>query len=30
MLSARGHADARIEKILGQNLLRVFSAAWSA
>lgn len=29
-LSARGHGDARIEKILGGNLLRVFDAAWSA
>lgn len=30
LLSARGHGDARIEKILGGNLLRVFDAAWSA
>jgi len=28
MLSSRGHGDARIEKILGQNLLRVFGEAW--
>ena len=28
-LATRGHGDARIEKILGGNLLRVFSAAWS-
>jgi membrane dipeptidase len=28
MLSARGHADARIEKILGRNLVRVFKDAW--
>jgi len=28
LLSARGHADGRIEKILGGNLLRVFAAAW--
>jgi membrane dipeptidase len=28
MLSARGHSDARIEKVLGQNLLRVFKEAW--
>jgi membrane dipeptidase len=28
MLSARGHADARIEKILGRNLFRVFSDTW--
>lgn len=28
LLSARGHGDARIEKILGANLLRVFSEAW--
>jgi membrane dipeptidase len=28
MLSARGHADARIEKILGGNLLRVFTDVW--
>jgi membrane dipeptidase len=28
MLSSRGHSDARIEKILGANLLRVFSETW--
>jgi membrane dipeptidase len=28
MLSSRGHSGARIEKILGRNLLRVFSAVW--
>jgi membrane dipeptidase len=28
MLSARKHSDARIEKILGRNLLRVFSDTW--
>ena len=28
MLSARGHHDARIEKILGTNLVRVFSETW--
>lgn len=28
MLSSRGHSDARIEKILGANLARVFSDAW--
>jgi membrane dipeptidase len=28
-LSLRGHSDARIEKVLGANLLRVFDAAWS-
>jgi membrane dipeptidase len=28
-LSLRGHSDARIEKVLGANLLRVFEAAWS-
>lgn len=28
MLSDRGHSDARIEKILGANLLRVFTEAW--
>ena len=26
--SARGHGDARIEKILGKNLVRVFSDTW--
>jgi len=30
MLSARGHADARIEKILGKNLVRVFTDTWAA
>jgi membrane dipeptidase len=30
MLSSRGHSDARIEKILGGNLLRVFSDTWTA
>ena len=28
MLSSRGHTDARIEKILGANLVRVFSETW--
>ncbi len=28
MLSARGHSDARIEKILGANLVRVFADTW--
>jgi membrane dipeptidase len=28
MLSSRGHAGARIEKILGRNLLRLFSDVW--
>ena len=28
MLSSRGHGDARIEKILGKNLVRVFSETW--
>jgi len=28
MLSTRGHTDARIEKILGANLVRVFSETW--
>jgi membrane dipeptidase len=28
MLSGRGHSDARIEKILGANLLRVLSDVW--
>jgi membrane dipeptidase len=28
MLSARGHSDARIEKILGANLVRVFTDTW--
>jgi len=30
MLSGRGHSDARIEKILGANLVRVFSDTWKA
>ena len=30
MLSAHGHSDARIEKILGKNLVRVFSDTWKA
>jgi len=29
MLGSRGHGDGRIEKILGANLLRVMSDAWS-
>ena len=29
MLSARGHGDARIEKILGKNLVRVFTETWN-
>lgn len=29
MLSDRGHSDARIEKIIGRNLLRVFSETWT-
>ena len=28
MLSARGHPDARIEKVLGANLVRVFADTW--
>lgn len=28
MLSARGHSDARIEKILGGNFLRLFEEVW--
>ena len=28
MLADRGHSDARIEKILGRNLLRVFADTW--
>jgi membrane dipeptidase len=28
MLSSRDHSETRIEKILGRNLLRVFSEAW--
>jgi membrane dipeptidase len=30
MLSARGYSDARIEKILGANLLRVYRDTWTA
>jgi len=30
LLSARGHSDARIEKILGANLRRVFAETWKA
>ena len=30
MLSSRGHGDARIEKLLGKNLVRVFSDTWKA
>ncbi len=30
LLSARGHGDARIEKILGKNLVRVLSETWKA
>jgi membrane dipeptidase len=30
MLSARGHPDSRIEKILGANLVRVFTDSWHA
>jgi membrane dipeptidase len=30
LLSARKHSDARIEKILGKNLVRVFSETWKA
>ena len=30
MLSARKHSDARIEKILGKNLLRVLADTWKA
>lgn len=30
MLSERGHSAARIEKILGRNLLRVFEEVWKA
>jgi membrane dipeptidase len=29
MLSGRGHSDARIEKILGANLVRVISETWA-
>ena len=29
LLADRGHSDARIEKVLGGNLRRVFAAAWS-
>jgi membrane dipeptidase len=28
MLLARGHSEARVEKVLGANLLRVFGEAW--
>jgi len=28
MLVARGHAESRVEKLLGANLLRVFGEAW--
>ena len=28
MLLSRGHGEARVEKILGANLLRLFSATW--
>jgi membrane dipeptidase len=28
MLSKRGHSDARVEKILGANLVRVFGETW--
>jgi membrane dipeptidase len=30
MLASRGHKSARIEKVLGANLARVFAAAWKA
>jgi membrane dipeptidase len=30
MLSSRGHSDARIEKLLGKNLVRVFGDTWRA
>ena len=30
MLADRGHQPSRIEKILGKNLLRVFSETWKA
>ncbi|MCB2114166.1 MAG: membrane dipeptidase [Parvularculaceae bacterium] len=30
MLSARGHSDARIDKILGGNFLRLFEEVWGA
>jgi membrane dipeptidase len=30
MLSTRGHTDARIEKILGANLVRVFTDTWKS
>lgn len=30
LLSTRGHGDARIEKILGKNLVRVLSETWKA
>jgi microsomal dipeptidase-like Zn-dependent dipeptidase len=28
MLADKGHSNTRIEKILGRNLLRVFSETW--
>jgi membrane dipeptidase len=30
LLAGRGHSDARIEKILGRNLRRVFADAWGS
>ena len=30
ILSGRGHSDSRIEKILGANLVRVFTETWKA
>lgn len=30
LLAGRGHSDARIEKILGRNLRRVFAGAWGS
>jgi membrane dipeptidase len=30
MLSGRGHSDARIEKILGANLVRLFGDTWKS
>jgi membrane dipeptidase len=30
LLSARGHSDDRIEKIVGGNLRRVFAQTWKA
>ena len=29
LLLARGHSESRIEKLLGANLLRLFSESWS-